>query len=159
MNRRPLVWLFGSALSAIILSACGRDDADEIGTGPSDSTDESTEGTDETDTDAGESSTNGGGEGGDSASTTSNTDTTDSTEGDPCSDNPDASACETCLAEACCEQLMACERSESCTCMVDCIEAGNTSVVCLLQCELDLPDLAYTQFTTCVQSMCPQECA
>jgi hypothetical protein len=157
MNRPALVWLFASALNAMLLSGCGRDDSDELGTGPNDSADESTEGTDETE--AGESSTtdSGGGEGAGSASTTSSSDSAD-TDG-LCPDAPDASACEICLAESCCEQLMACESSESCTCMVDCVDEGSEPIACLLQCELDLPDLAYTQFSTCVASMCPQECA
>jgi hypothetical protein len=159
MNRPALAWLFGSALNAILLSGCGRDDSDEIGTGPSDSTDESTSGT--SGTEASESGTpeSSGGEGGESNSTTSSTADGTETDSDPCADNPGASACETCLADSCCEQLMACESSESCTCMVECIEEGNDQLTCLLECDLDLPDLAYTQYSTCVQTMCLQECA
>jgi hypothetical protein len=164
MNRHALVGWIGSVLQVIVLAGCGGDDSDdEIGTGPSDATDESTEGVDD---EVGESSTtDDGGESGGSASTTSttgeDTDTTEDTDTDTnaCPDNPDASACEACVLESCCEQLLACEDSESCSCMFDCVEEGGTAVLCLLECELDLPNLTYTQFTTCVQSMCLQECA
>jgi hypothetical protein len=164
MNRHALAWWIGSALNVIVLLGCGSDDAgDELGTtGPSDSTNEATDGVD--DDDVGESSTTNddGGEAGSSASTTSTpddgTDTTEGTDTNACPDIPGATDCEACVDESCCEQLMACESSESCTCMVDCVDEGATSVQCLLECGLDLPNLAYTQFTTCVQSMCASPC-
>jgi hypothetical protein len=151
--------MFGS----ILLAGCGGNDSDELGTGSSASTDESTEGTGQTEADESSSTTENGGEGAGSASSTSSTQDESDTSGDTdsglCPDNPNASACDTCLAESCCEQLLACERSETCTCMVDCVEDGTTAALCLLECELDLPDLAYTQLSTCIQSMCAQECA
>jgi hypothetical protein len=151
--------MFGS----ILLAGCGGNDSDELGTGSSASTDESTEGTGQTEADESSSTTENGGEGAGSASSTSSTQDESDTSGDTdsglCPDNPNASACDTCLAESCCEQLMACESSESCTCMVACVEEGNEQLACLLQCQLDLPDLAYTQLSTCIQSMCAQECA
>lgn len=163
MNRLGLVLVMGSALNAMVLVGCGGDDsADELGS------DDGTEAADEIGTDDGaetdeSSSTDDGGEAGGSASTTSTTtsDTTesdDATDGGGCPDNPNATPCEACVLESCCEQLLACENSESCSCMFDCIEQGNNQLACLLQCSLDLPDLAYTQFETCVQSMCPGRC-
>jgi hypothetical protein len=62
------------------------------------------------------------------------------------------------VLEECCEQLLACDASESCSCMFDCVEQGTEQVACLLECGLNGPDLTYGQFVSCVQGKCVGEC-
>jgi hypothetical protein len=167
MDRLALVLLIGCTSSAMVLAACGGDDSDddELGTDgdgstdAGDSADESDDGTDQGESGSGD----GGEEGGGSASTT-NTGTTDTTEGTDgtdegaCPDDPEASACEACMLEACCEPLLECEDSESCSCMFDCTEEGNDQLACLLECGLNVPGLIFDQLAGCLDSMCSRQC-
>lgn len=68
-------------------------------------------------------------------------------------------SCGECLADACCDQVLACEDSADCLCLSDCVASGNSPGVCKNECGVKLQDVpSYQALAACSEQACAGSC-
>jgi hypothetical protein len=69
--------------------------------------------------------------------------------------------CDACTAENCCDEIMACQADQDCTCLSDCVAMNVEPQMCLQMCNIDPNGLMNPQLLAlreCRNAECMQEC-
>ena len=68
-------------------------------------------------------------------------------------------SCGECLADACCEQVLACEDSADCLCLSECVASGSSIGSCQSECDAKLKEVpAFEDLAQCSDETCAASC-
>ena len=92
-------------------------------------------------------------------STTGSTTDATTTGGLQCEVDPNADACQMCMAANCCDEITACADDEDCTCFTNCIGEGTPPQQCVQMCMVNpMQNQALQDLRTCNLDNCADEC-
>ncbi len=75
-----------------------------------------------------------------------------------CPPDTDDDACDTCVKESCCSEVIACQANADCKCMSDCTAEGGDLYQCGQDCGLDGMNAEFMALGACSLQNCADQC-